>query len=208
MLILKLYHLEDDLHISDKQYLLCLMILYFSYAFFEVCLAPRGSSSQSEHVLTGPKQFSSKKTASQRLAVSAYTMLGYYSGYSCPLWLGTLLNFFQTTQGLVKNYGQLLGESPRTFVITFVTRPPGVRWLLGVFEAGLFPGGNYYLSWYDAVTISSSISSPLLAGTNVRSSASGRQFSSRRPRYQVHSVVCLLYVKHLASGEFPLTPSS
>ena len=25
--------------------------------------------------------------------------------------------------------------------------PPGVRWLLGVFEAGLFPGVNYYLSW-------------------------------------------------------------
>ena len=29
----------------------------------------------------------------------------------------------------------------------FITLPPGVRWLLGVFEAGLFPGVNYYLSW-------------------------------------------------------------
>ena len=28
-----------------------------------------------------------------------------------------------------------------------MTLPPGVRWLLGVLEAGLFPGVNYYLSW-------------------------------------------------------------
>ena len=102
----------------------------------------------------------------------------------------------QTTQGFVRNYGQLLGETCRTIVTTFVTRPLGVRWLLGVFEAGLFPGGNYYLSWYGAVATSTSNSSPLLAGTNVQNSASGQQFSSRRPRYQAHSVVCLLYVKH------------
>ena len=31
--------------------------------------------------------------------------------------------------------------------VVFITLPPGVRWLLGVFEAGLFPGVNYYLSW-------------------------------------------------------------
>ena len=24
----------------------------------------------------------------------------------------------------------------------------GTRWMLGLFEAGLFPGVNYYLSWY------------------------------------------------------------
>ena len=24
----------------------------------------------------------------------------------------------------------------------------GMRWMLGLFEAGLFPGVNYYLSWY------------------------------------------------------------
>jgi len=34
----QLYHLTDDLHLSDKQYLLCLTIFYFSYASFEVCL--------------------------------------------------------------------------------------------------------------------------------------------------------------------------
>ena len=31
--------------------------------------------------------------------------------------------------------------------VMFITLLPGVRWLLGVFEAGLFPGVNYYLSW-------------------------------------------------------------
>jgi len=34
----QLYHLTDDLHLSDKQYLLCLTIFYFPYAFFEVYL--------------------------------------------------------------------------------------------------------------------------------------------------------------------------
>ncbi|CAE6423264.1 unnamed protein product [Rhizoctonia solani] len=39
----------------------------------------------------------------------------------------------KTVQGLVHNYGGLLG----------------MRWMLGMFEAGLFPGVNYYLScWY------------------------------------------------------------
>ncbi|EKM50636.1 uncharacterized protein PHACADRAFT_264011 [Phanerochaete carnosa HHB-10118-sp] len=38
-----------------------------------------------------------------------------------------------TVQGLVHNYGGLLG----------------MRWMLGMFEAGLYPGVNYYLScWY------------------------------------------------------------
>jgi len=32
----QLYHLTDDLRLSDKEYLLCLTIFYFSYAFFEV----------------------------------------------------------------------------------------------------------------------------------------------------------------------------
>ena len=40
-----------------------------------------------------------------------------------------------------------------------MTRPPGMRWLLGVFEMGLFPGVSYYLSWCVA-TIALSSSSP------------------------------------------------
>lgn len=41
------------------------------------------------------------------------------------------LNAVQTVQGLVHDYGGLLA----------------MRWLLGTFEAGLFPGVNFYLSW-------------------------------------------------------------
>ncbi|KJA23556.1 hypothetical protein HYPSUDRAFT_201281 [Hypholoma sublateritium FD-334 SS-4] len=95
-----LYNLEQDLHMSDKQYLLSLTIFFFSYAFFEV-----------------PSNVFLK-----RLRPS--------------LWLSFLMFFWgvvMTLQGVVHNYPQLLG----------------LRWLLGMFEAGLFPGVNYYLScWY------------------------------------------------------------
>ena len=45
---------------------------------------------------------------------------------------------------------------------------------------------------------------PRLVGTNVRNSASARLFSSLPPRYQVHSVACLLYVDSVPSREFYL----
>jgi len=52
------------------------------------------------------------------------------------IWLSLLMllwGIMMTVQGLVHNYGGLLG----------------MRWMLGVMEAGLFPGVNYYLScWY------------------------------------------------------------
>lgn len=35
----QLYNLADDLRLSDRQYLLCLTIFYFSYSFFEVPLS-------------------------------------------------------------------------------------------------------------------------------------------------------------------------
>ncbi|ELU43982.1 MFS transporter [Rhizoctonia solani AG-1 IA] len=76
----KLYSLEEDLGLTDKQYLIALTIFFFSYSIFEATNCHHG----------------------------------------------------QTVQGLVHNYGGLLG----------------MRWMLGTFEAGLFPGVNYYLSWY------------------------------------------------------------
>ncbi|KDQ26569.1 hypothetical protein PLEOSDRAFT_1042794 [Pleurotus ostreatus PC15] len=95
-----LYHLKDDLHLNDTQYLLSLTIFFFSYAIFEV-----------------PSNVFLK-----RLRPS--------------IWLSALMflwGIMMTVQGLVHNYGGLLG----------------MRWMLGVFEAGLFPGVNYYLScWY------------------------------------------------------------
>ncbi|PPQ63105.1 hypothetical protein CVT24_005816 [Panaeolus cyanescens] len=52
------------------------------------------------------------------------------------IWLSILMFFWgvaMTLQGIVTDFPQLMG----------------MRWLLGVFEAGLFPGVNYYLScWY------------------------------------------------------------
>lgn len=52
----QLYNMADDLHLSDKEYLLCLTIFYFSYAFFEVhSPSPRGSLSGSDRVPIGPK---------------------------------------------------------------------------------------------------------------------------------------------------------
>ncbi|THV02517.1 MFS general substrate transporter [Dendrothele bispora CBS 962.96] len=96
----KLYHLEQDLHITDDQYLLALTIFFFSYAVFEV-----------------PSNVFLK-----RLRPS--------------IWLSGLMllwGVMMTVQGLVHNFGGLMG----------------MRWMLGMFEAGLFPGVNYYLScWY------------------------------------------------------------
>lgn len=60
----QLYHLTNDLHLSDKEYLLCLTIFYFSYAFFEVCLpAPCWSATNSKNCLTGPEQRVSQETS-------------------------------------------------------------------------------------------------------------------------------------------------
>jgi hypothetical protein len=72
--------------------------------------------------------------------------------------------------------------------------PLGMRLLLGVFEAGLFPGVNYYLSWCAPVVVLGPKLSLHLVGTNVQNSASARQYSTQRPLCRVRSVVCLLYV--------------
>jgi MFS family permease len=51
------------------------------------------------------------------------------------IWLSFLMTMWgimMAVQGLVHNFGGLMG----------------MRWMLGLFEAGLFPGVNYYLSWY------------------------------------------------------------
>ncbi|KAJ7281385.1 MFS general substrate transporter [Mycena rebaudengoi] len=96
----KLYNLEQDLHMTDDQYLISLTVFFFSYAIFEV-----------------PSNVFLK-----RLRPS--------------IWLSALMllwGVMMTVQGLVHNYGGLTA----------------MRWMLGTFEAGLFPGVNYYLScWY------------------------------------------------------------
>ncbi|KAK7056439.1 hypothetical protein VNI00_002994 [Paramarasmius palmivorus] len=102
----QLYNLEDDLNITDNQYLISLTVFFFSYAVFEV-----------------PSNVFLK-----RLRPS--------------IWLSGLMllwGVMMTVQGLVHDYGGL--------VTLFITQ--AMRFFLGVFEAGLFPGVNYYLScWY------------------------------------------------------------
>ena len=50
----QLYNLEGDLRLSDKQYLFCLTIFYFSYAFFGVRPnSSRGSPPSFERILIG-----------------------------------------------------------------------------------------------------------------------------------------------------------
>ncbi|KAG6918952.1 hypothetical protein DXG01_010191, partial [Tephrocybe rancida] len=75
------------------------------------------------------------------------TSIGNYALFEVPsnvflkrlrpsIWLSFLMlgwGIMMTIQGLVVNFGGLMG----------------MRWMLGLFEAGLFPGVNYYLScWY------------------------------------------------------------
>jgi hypothetical protein len=52
----QLYNLVHDLRLSDKQYLLCLTIFFFSYSFFEARpLSPCASPASPNHVLIGPE---------------------------------------------------------------------------------------------------------------------------------------------------------
>ncbi|KAJ7879930.1 MFS general substrate transporter [Mycena olivaceomarginata] len=95
-----LYNLEDDLKMSDKQYLLALTVFFFSYAIFEV-----------------PSNIFLK-----RLRPSVW-----FSVLMC-MW-----GLMMTLQGFAHNFGGLLG----------------LRWMLGMFEAGLFPGMFTMMSsWY------------------------------------------------------------
>ncbi|TFY69332.1 hypothetical protein EVG20_g3195 [Dentipellis fragilis] len=100
----KLYGMEKDLHITDTQYLI------------------------------GTLQRLPQASATLVMALRPHAIMGHYDGAqslrACTL---HALIQAQTVQGLVHNYGGLLG----------------MRWMLGMMEAGLFPGVNYYLScWY------------------------------------------------------------
>ncbi|SJL04038.1 related to allantoate permease [Armillaria ostoyae] len=116
----KLYNLEADLHITDSQYLLALTVFFFSYALFEV--------------LTVLVTLSTLVCANELCKVPSNVFL---KRLRPSLWLSSLMLLWgimmQTVQGLVHNYGGLLG----------------MRWMLGMFEACLYPGVNFYLScWY------------------------------------------------------------
>ncbi|KAK0489229.1 MFS general substrate transporter [Armillaria novae-zelandiae] len=117
-----LYHFEEDLHISDNQYHVALTIFFFSYSFFEV-----------------PSNILLKRLSPFHLAINSHPSLGCNYGKRATEMGLLMLKVYQTVQGLVHNYGSLLGNYHLSVY----------GWLLGTFEAGLFPGISYYLScWY------------------------------------------------------------
>ncbi|KAI0689566.1 MFS general substrate transporter [Cytidiella melzeri] len=96
----RLYNIQSDLHITDKQYLIALTVFFFPYALFEP-----------------PSNVALRKLRPSR-------------------WLSFIMlvwGLAMTFHGLVRNYAGLVG----------------LRVLLGLAEAGLYPGVVFYLScWY------------------------------------------------------------
>ncbi|KAJ7917541.1 MFS general substrate transporter [Mycena leptocephala] len=115
----KLYNLEKDLHMTDDQYLISLTVFFFRRAL----------------------NFLFDIALVPMIVCSSYAIFEVPSNVFLKrlrpsLWLSLLMllwGIMMTVQGLVHNFGGLVG----------------MRWMLGTFEAGLFPGVNYYLScWY------------------------------------------------------------
>ena len=103
--------MTTDLGLSDKEYLLCLTIFYFSYAIFEARPPSRRNSSSLEVVSVGSKQRAPQEGSPQHLAFHAYVLLGCCYGELCHVYLlRPQLRSLQTCQGLARNYGELLGE--------------------------------------------------------------------------------------------------
>ncbi|KAI0050670.1 MFS general substrate transporter [Auriscalpium vulgare] len=96
----RLYGMESDLHITDKQYLIALTVFFFPYSLFEP------PSNLALRVLRPSRWLS----------------------FIVFIW-GIVMTF----HGFAHNYGDLIG----------------LRFLLGLAEAGLYPGIVFYLScWY------------------------------------------------------------
>ncbi|KAI0348409.1 MFS general substrate transporter [Trametopsis cervina] len=96
----RLYNMQTDLHITDKQYLIALTVFFFLYALFEP-----------------PSNIALRKLRPSRWL--SFIML---------IW-GIAMTF----HGLIKNYAGLVG----------------LRVVLGLAEAGLYPGVVFYMScWY------------------------------------------------------------
>ncbi|KDR85326.1 hypothetical protein GALMADRAFT_218418 [Galerina marginata CBS 339.88] len=103
----KLYNLEKDIGITDRQYLIALTVFFFPYAILE----------PASNVIL------------RRLRPS--------------IWLSSMMLMWGLTfHGVIKNYGGLIT----------------VRVLLGVTEAGLYPGIVFYItSWYKRAEMGSRI---------------------------------------------------
>ncbi|KAK7694902.1 hypothetical protein QCA50_002090 [Cerrena zonata] len=96
----RLYHMQDDLGITDKQYLIALTVFFFPYSLFEP-----------------PSNVALKRLRPSR-----------WLSFIVLIW-----GIVMTLHGVITNYAGLLG----------------LRFLLGLAEAGLYPGVVFYMScWY------------------------------------------------------------
>ncbi len=127
----QLYHLEDDLHIKDDQYLLALTIFFFRYGLFanslgtsrltharctvmlsSRCHALSMNSGKVPYVILGPVQRLPETPSSLALAVWPYVTLGSDDGMSATRLSQHQCSIGrQTVQGLVHNFGGLMGKA-------------------------------------------------------------------------------------------------
>ncbi|KAI9454715.1 MFS general substrate transporter [Russula earlei] len=113
----RLYNMQKDLHMTDKQYLLALTVFFFPYALFEV-----------------PSNL-----------VLRYLRPSRWLPFIVFAW-GIVMTF----HGFAHNYGDLIS----------------LRCLLGLAEAGLYPGIIFYLScWYKRSELGSRVALFFTAAT-------------------------------------------
>ncbi|KAF8586047.1 MFS general substrate transporter [Ramaria rubella] len=117
----RLYGLEEDLHISDNQYLLTLTVFFIScYWAFEV---------PSNIFLKRLRPSFWLPLCMTAWGICMVKLLILRAALAWHLYIALL----QTVQGLVHDFGGLIT----------------VRWFLGMLEAGFYPGVAYFFScWY------------------------------------------------------------
>jgi hypothetical protein len=130
----KLYSLEPDLHISDTQYLIALTVFFFPYSLFEVSYSLHTTQRENHNIMQP-----ASNVVLRLLRPS--------------IWLSTLMlgwGIVMTLHGVIHDYGGLLSSCYHSQAILPTLNdmvPTAVRFFLGLFEAGLYPGIVFYLSW-------------------------------------------------------------
>jgi len=116
----RLYNMQIDLHMTDKEYLIALTVFFFPYSLFEL-----------------PSNVSLKRLRPSR-------------------WLSFIMlvwGIAMTFHGLIHNYSGLVG----------------LRFLLGLAEAGLYPGVVFYMScWYKRTELGTRVAVFFLLGHSSR----------------------------------------
>lgn len=134
-LIQQLYDLDKDLGLTDQQYLLSLTIFFISYSVFEV----------PSNILL--KRLQPRIWLSLMMLIWGLVMVGTspldraFLSCDVPYSSPKPLSATSLNSWVLRSYRYCHSTSLNP-------TSTAVRWLLGMFEAGLFPGVSYYLSWY------------------------------------------------------------